>query len=278
MPEDPQPIFSDGEVHFSAHLVGWIVSGIFAILATAVSLWLIKKHLEFYTRPSQQRHVVRILLMVPVYAIISWCGYYWWRQALYLQLIRDCYEAVVIASFFYLLLHYLGDTEEEYMEVIRRVEFDHWIWPLGSWKYKPTMANFLYIQKWMIGQYYVLRPGCTLAAVICEFCHVYCILSWSPRFAHMWLAIVVSISVTLAMYAVLQLYVTLKVPLKPYQPLLKFFCVKAVVFLTFWQASLLGLLGAFGVIKDSKYWSSLEIQDGISSSLSCFEMAIFALL
>lgn len=131
----------------------------FAVIGSAASFWLIKKHLEFYTKPSQQRYVVRILFMVPVYAIVSWFSYYWWTKAIYFQLIRDCYEAVVIASFFYLLLYYLGDTEEEHNEVFRQVEFDHWIWPFGSWKYKPTGTYFLVIMKISIGKSWSIFLG-----------------------------------------------------------------------------------------------------------------------
>lgn len=75
-----------------------------------------------------------------------------WTKALYFQLLRDCYEAVVIASFFYLLLSYLGETEQEQTHVFKTVEFSHWIWPLGSCKYKPSGLYFLYLMKWCIGQ------------------------------------------------------------------------------------------------------------------------------
>lgn len=128
------------------------------------------------------------------------------------------------------------------------------------------------------GQYWIFRPGCTAAAVITEFFDLYCLASWSPKFSHVWTTVLISISVTIAMYAVLQFYVTMKEPLSPYKPMLKFFAVKSVVFLTFWQEAFLSVLAMAGVIKATKYWSSHEIQVGISAILSCFEMAIFGFL
>jgi len=278
MPEDPEPFLSNGQLNFKAHDVGWIIAGFFGAIGCVASAWLIKKHLEFYTNSSQQRYIVRILFMVPLYAIYSWLSYFKWKDAIYYQLMRDCYEAVVIASFFYLLLSYIGETEADQAEAFKAVRFKKWIWPLGSLKYKPSGPYFLVIMKWSIGQYWIFRPGCTLAAVATQAFNLYCLESWSPRYSHVWTSFLISISVTIAMYAVLQFYVTMKEELSPYKPLMKFFAVKAVVFLTFWQESSLSILTMAGVIKPTSYWSAAEIQVGISAILACFEMAIFGFM
>lgn len=135
-----------------------------------------------------------------------------------------------------------------------------------------TEGNLLRIRYW------ICRPGCTLAAVITQAFNLYCLESWSWRYSHVWTSTVICISVTVAMYAVLQFYVTMKVELAPYQPMLKFFAVKAVVFLTFWGECMLVVLASVGVIKGNRYWSAHEIQVGISAVLSCFVMMIFGFL
>ena len=38
-----------------------------------------------------------------------------------LLLVRDCYESIVLTSFFYLLLNYISHDTEEQKEVFRRV-------------------------------------------------------------------------------------------------------------------------------------------------------------
>lgn len=185
---------------FKAHHVGWILSGFFAVISATASFWLIYHHLTYYTNKNQQRYIVRLLLMVPIYGCVSFLSYIWYEQALYFELIRgqshdprraaplrsssplfhltlaDCYEAVVIASFFYLLLAYLGENERAQKDKMRYKELDKWMWsvcrhsglsplssaltcylpfrlrPFGWVKYRPDGLYFLQLQKWGIMQ------------------------------------------------------------------------------------------------------------------------------
>jgi hypothetical protein len=45
-----------------------IVATIFAVAAIIVSVYEIYKHLQHYSRPLLQRQVIRIILIVPIYA------------------------------------------------------------------------------------------------------------------------------------------------------------------------------------------------------------------
>lgn len=277
-PEDPVPFLSGNNLHFKAHDVGWIISGFFTLIASVASFWLIFKHLTYYTCPLQQRHIVRMLFMVPIYAVVSWMSYLFYREAIYYETIRDCYEAVVITSFFYLLLQYVGDTRAEQHQVFRQVKLKKWFFPLGFWKYRPTGLHFLWLMKICILQYAIVRPVCTIAAVIMQYFGIYCLDSWAPYFGHIWISVAISISVTVAMYCIIQFYLPIEKELKPYSPVLKFLAVKSVVFLTFWQDSFLSILVFFKVIKATDYMTSDEIQAGINALLETFEMVIFAFL
>ncbi len=48
-----------------------IISAVCSVLATIVSLYSVYGHLKHWARPELQRSIVRILLIVPVYAISS---------------------------------------------------------------------------------------------------------------------------------------------------------------------------------------------------------------
>ncbi|ELK29002.1 Transmembrane protein 184A [Myotis davidii] len=68
-------------------------------------------HLRAYTVPSEQRYVIRLLLVVPVYSFDSWLSLLLLgsqQHYVYLDSLRDCYEAFVIYSFLSLCFQYLG--------------------------------------------------------------------------------------------------------------------------------------------------------------------------
>ena len=45
------------------------IAAFFAVLAIVLSLWEIFRHLKHYSRPLLQRQIVRIILIVPIYAV-----------------------------------------------------------------------------------------------------------------------------------------------------------------------------------------------------------------
>lgn len=64
-------------------------------------------HLEYYSRPALQRHIIRILLMPPIYALDSWFCLRFISARTVLTPIRECYEAYTIYNFFMYLIRYL---------------------------------------------------------------------------------------------------------------------------------------------------------------------------
>ena len=52
-------------------------------------------HLRFYSSPNEQRHIVRILFIVPIYAFDSWLSLLFFtndQYYVYFDTVRDCYE------------------------------------------------------------------------------------------------------------------------------------------------------------------------------------------
>jgi len=64
-------------------------------------------HLVFYTRPDLQKFVIRISFMVPFYSLDAWLSLRFFRAHVYLDPLRECYEAFVIYSFYCYLVSYL---------------------------------------------------------------------------------------------------------------------------------------------------------------------------
>ena len=68
------------------------VSGIAVIIAIPISLYDMNAHLQNYVSPLQ-RHYIRIIAMVPIYAVESWLALAFRHQRIYLETIREAYEA-----------------------------------------------------------------------------------------------------------------------------------------------------------------------------------------
>ncbi|RKP07456.1 organic solute transporter subunit alpha/Transmembrane protein, partial [Thamnocephalis sphaerospora] len=263
-----------------AHRIGWLMSGLAALTATIISFALIFKHVQYYTVPSQQRYIVRICMMIPIYAFTSWLSYLFYREAPYFEFVRTLYEAFVIACFFILLVHYLGDTSHSQQHALAEAAPDQMKLPLPFCciTYSPSNRNTIWYLKWGILQYAVVQPCLTVTGFIAQFFNRYCPESLSPRYANVYIKAINFISVTVAMYALVTLYVMVKDTLKPHQPFFKFLCVKLVVFFSFWQALVISILSRYDVIKPTQYWTKANIATGLDAILICFEMVAFALL
>ena len=85
----------------------WIISGSFAGFATVLCIMQVRLHLLKNPREDLRKNIIRILFLVPFYAVTSWLGLRFSEVTLYFDVLRDCYEAIVIYSFFRFLVEYL---------------------------------------------------------------------------------------------------------------------------------------------------------------------------
>ena len=51
--------------------MAYFVAGIFLVLTIPISLWTMIHHLIYFTQPELQKPILRILWMVPIYAVDS---------------------------------------------------------------------------------------------------------------------------------------------------------------------------------------------------------------
>ncbi|KAL8234490.1 hypothetical protein R6Q59_020590 [Mikania micrantha] len=76
--------------------------------AIGLALLHIYRHLLNYTEPTYQRYIVRIIFMVPVYALMSFMSLVFNKSSIYFNSIREVYEAWVIYNFLSLCLAWVG--------------------------------------------------------------------------------------------------------------------------------------------------------------------------
>ncbi|KAF1927384.1 DUF300-domain-containing protein [Didymella exigua CBS 183.55] len=273
------------------HHFGLIISATFGTIAVVVAFFLIVRHATHYLKPYEQKHIIRILVMIPIYAVVSFLSYLYYKNAIYFEVVRDCYEAFAIASFFTLMCHYIAPNLHEQKEYFRNVQPKNWVWPITwmqkcsggedkGWLRKPRSGLTWFNVVWIsIFQYCFIRPFFTIVAVVAQTQGRYCSSSKDPRYAYIWVAGFEAVSVTIAMYCVIQFYIQLKEDLAPHRPFLKVLCIKLVIFFCFWQSWIISLLTAEGgPLKATAQIAGPDLRIGIPSMLTCVEMAIFALL
>ena len=72
--------------------------------------------------------------MVPIYSIVSFLSYLFYRHAVYFEVIYQCYEAFAIASFFALLCSYVGPDLKNQKQYFRGIRPKGWVLPLSWFK------------------------------------------------------------------------------------------------------------------------------------------------
>ncbi|MEJ1271515.1 transmembrane protein 184b [Cricetulus griseus] len=268
------------------------ISGFFVWTALLITCHQIYAHLRCYRCPNEQRHIVRILFIVPIYAFDSWLSLLFFtndQYYVYFGTIRDCYEAFVIYNFLSLCYEYLGG-ESAIMSEIRgkAIESSCMYGTCCLWG-RTYSIGFLRFCKQATLQFCVVKPLMAVSTVILQAFGKYrdgdfdgslCLtkehsrdpgdrlwagqrreqsalaglvpatacLFHSVTSGYLYVTIIYNISVSLALYALFLFYFATRELLSPYSPVLKFFMVKSVIFLSFWQGMLLAILEKCGAI------------------------------
>ncbi|KAJ9302767.1 hypothetical protein DTO271G3_141 [Paecilomyces variotii] len=271
------------------HRIGLYICGGFALFAISISLILIMCHATHYSKPREQRHIIRILLMIPIYSAVAFLSFLYYRQAVYFEVLGDCYEAFTISSFFALLCHYIAPDLHSQKEYFRGIRPKPWLWPLnwlqkvwggenGIWRTPRSGLTWFNIIWTGIFQYCLIRVLMTIVAVATQTVGLYCEESLSPAFSHIWVLVLESICVSIAMYCLVQFYIQIRQDVKQYQVFTKILSIKLVIFLSFWQTTLISFLTSSGALKPTRLVQSQDLKIGIPNLLICIEMAIFAVM
>lgn len=67
----------------------------------------------------------RILWMVPIYAVNAWLGLEFPEQSIYMDSMRECYEAYVIYNFMKFLLNYLNEDVDLETSLENKPQVNH---------------------------------------------------------------------------------------------------------------------------------------------------------
>ncbi|CAO1632082.1 unnamed protein product [Jaminaea pallidilutea] len=258
------------------HRVGWSIAGIAAAVTLLISLCTVLGHGLHYHKPAQQRQIIRIVLFAPVFAIISFFSYRFFRSYTYYSYAEVVWEAIAIASFLMLCLAYIAEGDVAQRAAFAEKEKSKLPMPFCCWRYRPSKAYFLFMVKFSVTQYCVIRPLLSIAAIVLQSQELLCDESLSYKYGHVYILAIDFASITVALYGLLVLYGLIKDDLKGRRPLAKFLTIKLAVFFVFYQSFVFSLLQDHGVIKGTKYWSATNVADGLDALCITLEMVLVA--
>jgi hypothetical protein len=271
------------ESGFSTHTIADTIAGCFTLVACSLSFYLIAMHLEHFSTDEKdsklQKHVVRIVAMVPIYALNAWFALLFKDSAFFLDTIRKLYEAFVLYSFFTYLVEYLGGFDVLYLTVEKKEKFLH-------------LFPFCLIPPWEPGKEFV--EGCRTGVHLYVFFRVITSLlafilepfGWyhggnlSLDSVYLYTTIINNCVSMWAVYCLVIFYLVLEKELRPIDPLAKFLCVKSVVFFAWWQSVILVIAEQAGLLNNSSNWTRYDVGDiaiGIQCFCICIEMLFLAM-
>jgi len=253
----------------------WTVAGCFSLLSCLLSFSLMTKHLRYYANPRQQKLIIRIVLMVPIYAVASWLSLCYKDRAVYIDLARDCYEAFVIYSFVALLIDFSGG-EAKLKEALKEHGVMHHMFPFGCLPSFRVDGRFLRICRQAVLQYVLVKPSMAVLAIVLDHYDMYDEghFSWEKGYAY--ISLINNLSVTIALYGLVYFYHATCDHLSKFKPLNKLLCIKGVLFLSFWQGVVISILAHFNLIHETITMSLDQVETGLQDFLLCAEMLLAA--
>ncbi|KAK6132632.1 hypothetical protein DH2020_033621 [Rehmannia glutinosa] len=217
--------------------------------------------------------------MAPLYAIDSYVGLLDVRGSTtfftFLDSVKECYEALVMAKFLGLMYTYLNISISKNIvpDEIKGREIHH-SFPMTLFQphtVRLDHKNLKLLKDWT-WQFVVIRPVCSVLMISFQLLGIY------PSWLSSTFTIILNVSVSLALYSLVVFYHVFAKELAPHKPLAKFLCVKGIVFFCFWQGFVLDILVAMGIVKSNHFWLDVEhLEEALQNMLVIVEMVFFSL-
>ncbi|PBC32508.1 Transmembrane84B [Apis cerana cerana] len=223
------------------------IAGAFVWVALFLTCQQIYQHLRWYTNPTEQRWIVRILFIVPIYATYSW---------------------------------YLGGEGNIMSEIRGKPIRSNCLYGTCCLVGKTYTIGFLRFCKQATLQFCLVKPVMAFVIIFLQAFGHYRDGDWSPDGGYIYITIIYNISVSLALYGLFLFYFATRDLLTPFEPVLKFCTVKSVIFLSFWQGVLLAILEKANVISPislDQSTSAGTVSAGYQNFLICIEMLFAAI-
>ncbi|KAJ5281021.1 hypothetical protein N7478_006393 [Penicillium angulare] len=265
----PEPVV--GDVYF--YHLNMMISGVCTALVCVIIFGLMFWHSIHLSKPREQIKIMKICLLLPLYAVVSFLSICFPHAYASLDPWLDFFQACALGTFFLLMCQFIASDSQCDVNVF----FAAFEAPQKSGKSHVTGLEWFRKQWIAIVQYPVVSLLVAVATDITQAAKIYCLDSNKPYFAHIWLMVISTISVAVAVLAVLKFYKSLKTFLASHQPLAKLLAFKLIVGLAFLESIIFTILRTTNVLKETSTLSYADVNIGIPNLVTCLQMVPFAL-
>lgn len=272
------------------HIVGFDLTGIdnkpmiylgviCAIVACFISFLDIRDHLARFDYPKIQVLEMRVLLMIPVFAVLTALSLLYPDWRFFFTTVRDTYESFILYMFFMLMIAYCGGEGQLLRSLQRKRYKGIHLFPV-CWL--PTFdldtEFYLRCKRWVL-QCALIKPITSFIAMVCHPLGIYVEGNFGVGNVYTYTCIVINFSLTWALYYLVLFEVELEKELHYAQTFLKFLCVKSIIFFSYWQSvavTVCVFLHVFYIGEEEE--EKERVGSLLQDLLMCYELVPVALL
>ncbi|XP_045398920.1 transmembrane protein 184A isoform X4 [Lemur catta] len=186
-------------------------------------------------------------------------------------------RAGLLRSFLSLCFQYLGGESTIMTEIRGKPIKSSCFYGTCCLRGMSYSIGFLRFCKQATLQFCVVKPVMALVTICLQAFDKYSDGDFSVSSGYLYVTLVYNASVSLALYALFLFYFATRELLQPFEPVLKFLTIKAVIFLSFWQGMLLAILERCGVFAevqtlDGSTVGAGTLAAGYQNFIVCIEM------
>ncbi|OQE29860.1 hypothetical protein PENSTE_c002G04726 [Penicillium steckii] len=245
-----------------------IISGACTAVVLFMIFGLMGRHAMRMSNPQEQLKIMRVCNMIPSYQMLSFIAICLPNAYPYIQGYTEVFQGIALYSFLMLLCDLMAPDEKSKVEFFSSLEIKR------QWQPKKTRNGlaFLKLTWFSVLQYPVITLCTALAQTVTQGLHLYCLSSMKPQFSHIWLQVITSLSTSIAVNAILQFYMNMKVHMKEHKPLQKLMAFKLIVGVVFLEKILFLILEGTKVLKANKVLTYIDVMMGLETMIICVQM------
>jgi hypothetical protein len=247
------------------------------------------RHWQHRNKLCNYLRFISIMIMVPLYAILSFLSLLFPEYTVYFDIIRDSYEGYALYACFCLYVDLLGHKQsvKQLLESHNSSIYHHLILKLifkSNWLKKNIYddlawsRNSMYEKcKYCILQYCIIKPIISFISCILYYYGLFTYADFRiTKNAYFSFLIISFISIGIAFYFLGLFCDSLKDELKIHKPLKKFLCIKIIILFSFWQESIFDILIYYNILDPGNNTREYIIAT-IHDFAMCLELVPFAI-